>query len=486
MVSIDRVRRGRGTPADSRDTSTSGARATRVHRFARPIGRVGVGLAVLLNLGRAHAGGPLGPEGSAITTSAYTVDLFQGPLTASNRVTGLAGAVAPLAEGIDMHAFNPASPAVRRLHSWSVTEFDVSAGVTFPGALKGLDFDNDGTKGFRYDNFIFVTLAGQVQEGPFGFGATVDVQQYDLGATTGAENVSSVAFRLLQARLLAAVAVTDELTIGGGVRGVLFSLRDAALSKIGLSSFTDLRGVLGMAGVGPEVGALYAPLNWPLRLGVTLRAPVTGRLIPGETTAIDERGDRRLGLLYLPNRVDVPWQVEWGVALQLGPRPLNMKWLDSREVSHDEIESYRKKPDEQRSTVVSRMGRRRYAKLPREKLLVSVSFTFTGPANDAVGIESFLGGVVSRSGEKISFTPRVGVETEPWPGRIVFRSGSYLEPTRFRSGAPRMHGTVGIEVKTFAWDVFGLYEDPMPFRIGGSLDVAREYFGWGVTAGIWN
>ena len=157
VVSIDGVRRGRGTPADPRDTSTPGARDAREHRVAL-VGRVGIGLGVLLNLGPAHAGGPLGPEGSAITTSAYTVDLFQGPLTASNRVTGLAGAVAPLAEGIDMHAFNPASPAVRRLHSWSVTEFDVSAGVTFPGALKGLDFDNDGTKGFRYDNFVFVTL----------------------------------------------------------------------------------------------------------------------------------------------------------------------------------------------------------------------------------------------------------------------------------------------------------------------------------------
>lgn len=385
-----------------------------------------------------------------------------------------------------MHAFNPASPAVRTASSHSVTEFDISAGITFPGALKGLDFDNNGSRGFRYDNFVFVTLAGQVQEGPFGFGATVDIQQYDLGSTTGAENVASVAFRLLQARLLAAVAVTDELTIGGGVRGVLFSLRDAALSKIGFTSFTDLRGVLGMAGLGPEVGALYSPLKLPIRLGVTMRAPVTGRLIPGATTAVESNGDRTLGLLHLPDRVDMPWQLEWGIAFQLGPRPLNAKWLDSRQVSHEEVESYRRTPDEQRSTVISRMGRRKYEKIPREKLLVSISFTATGPAYQAVGLESFLAGVVDRSGEKISFTPRLGVETEPWPGRIVFRAGSYLEPTRFRAGAPRMHGTVGTEIKLFSWDFFGLYEDPLPLRVGGSLDIAREYFGWGLTAGIWN
>jgi len=440
----------------------------------------------LLAAKEARAGGPLGPQSTAITTSDYTVDLFQGPLTASNRVTGLAGAVAPIAEGIDMHAFNAAAPAIRTAHSSQVTEFDISAGLTFPGALKGLDFDNNGARGFTYDNFVFVTVAGQVQEGPFGLGATLDVQQYDLGATTGAESVTSVAFRLLQARLLAAYAVTDELTIGGGVRGVLFSLRDAALSRINLSSFTDLTGVLAMAGIGPEVGAVYAPLKLPLRLGVSARAPVTGRIIPGEQVATDEHGDRRIGLLYLPSRVDVPWQLEWGVAFQLGPRPLNVKWLDSREESRAEVESYRKKPDEPRSALVSRMGRRRYEKLPREKLLLSFSFTVTGPASQAVGLESFLAGVVDRSGEKISFTPRVGIETEPWPSRVVFRAGSYVEPTRFRNGAPRLHGTAGVEVRTLSWDVFGLFEEPMPFRVGGSLDLAREYFGWGVTAGIWH
>lgn len=434
---------------------------------------------------QASAGGPLGPQGTAITTSDYTVDLFQGPLTASNRVTGLAGAVAPIAEGIDMHAFNAAAPAIRTAYSSQVTEFDISAGLTFPGALKGLDFDNNGTRGFTYDNFFFVTLAGQVQEGRFGIGATLDIQQYDLGGT-GAENVSSVAFRLLQARLLAAYQVTDELTVGGGVRGVLFSLRDASLSKINFSSFTDLTGVLAMAGVGPEVGAVYAPLKLPLRLGLSARAPVTGTLIPGEQTEQDQNGDRRLGLLYLPSRVDLPWQLEWGVAFQVGPRPLNVKWLDSRDVDHDEIEAYRKTPDEQRSTVVSRMARRRFEKFPREKLLVSMTFTVTGPAKQAVGLESFLAGVVDRSGEKISFTPRVGIETEPWPTRVVFRAGSYVEPTRFRNGAPRLHGTAGVEVRTLSWDVFGLFEEPMPFRVGGSLDLAREYFGWGVTAGIWH
>ncbi len=441
---------------------------------------------LLARAGEAAAAGPLGAQGTPIDTSSYSVDLFQGPLAASNRVTGLAGAVAPIAEGIDMHAFNAASPAVRSASSHSVTEFDISAGLTLPGSLRNLDYDNNGKRGFAYDNFFFVTMAGQVQQGPFGIGATVDVQQYDLGATTGAEGVSSVAFRLVQARLLAAAALGDELYVGGGLRAALFTLRDAALSGIGLSSLTELRGVLTMAGIGPEIGALWAPLALPLRMGLSLRAPVAGRLIPGDTSALDASGDRRLGKLYLPERVEVPWQIEWGVAVQLGPRPLNVKWLDSREVPHEVVESYRKKPDEERSTVVSRMGRRTHEKVPREKFLLSVSFTATGPVANAVGLESFLAGQIDRSGERVSLTPRVGIETEAWPNRMIFRAGSYVEPTRFRGGARRLHATVGTELKTVSWDFFGLYEDPLPLRVGGSLDISREYFGWSVTAGIWN
>jgi len=471
------ARIGRGDPHRSRGGARGRLRTWASQAFA---------LLVTLAVTPAEAAGPLGRQGAPLDTSRYTVDLFQGPLAASNRVTGLAGAVAPLAEGIDMHAFNAASPAVRTASSRSVTEFDISAGLTLPGGIRDLDYDNNGKRGFAYDNFFFVTMAGQVQQGPFGLGATVDVQQYDLGATTGAEGVSSVAFRLVQARLLAATAVGDELTIGGGLRGVLFTLRDAALSGIGFSSITDLRGVLTMAGVGPEVGALWAPLRLPLRMGLSLRAPVAGQLIPGDTTVVDASGDRRLGKLYLPDRVEVPWQIEWGVAVQLGPRPLNVKWLDSTAVQHEVVESHRKTPDEPRSAVVSRMGRRAYERLPREKLLLSISFTATGPVANAVGLESFLAGQIDRSGERVSLTPRLGVETEAWPNRMMFRAGTYSEPTRFRGGARRLHGTVGMDLKTFSSDVFGLYEDPLPFRIGGSLDFAREYFGWSVTAGIWN
>ncbi len=451
--------------------------------LARP-SALAAGLSLCLGAEAAYADGPLGAQGTPIATSKYSVDLFQGPLTASNRVTGLAGAVAPIADGLDMHAFNAASPAVRTLSSASVTEFDVSAGVTFPSALRQLDFDNNGTRGFTYDNFVFVTLAAQVQEGQFGLGATVDIQQYSLGST-GAESVSSVAFRLIQPRILAAATIGEELHVGGGIRAVVFTLRDAAVSGLQIQSFTDLRSLLTMAGFGPEVGALWAPRKLPMRLGVSLRSPVSGRVLPDEGSRLDASGDRKIGRLYLPERVEVPWQIEWGVAVQLGPRPFNAPWLDSRHSPRQEVESYRKKPDEPRSTVTARMGRRLYEKIPREKFLLSFSFTVTGPTPSAVGLESFLAGKVDRSGEKISFTPRIGVETEALPDWVVFRAGSYLEPTRFREATSRLHGTFGVELKTLSWDIFGLYEDPLPFRVGGSLDVAREYFSWGLTAGIW-
>ena len=67
-------------------------------------------LAVLIASRSAAA---LGPAGSEIDTSNYTIDLHQGPITGSSRVIGLAGTTAPITEGVDGFAVNPASVAMR-------------------------------------------------------------------------------------------------------------------------------------------------------------------------------------------------------------------------------------------------------------------------------------------------------------------------------------------------------------------------------------
>ena len=46
----------------------------------------------------ALADGPLGANGERITTSSYSIDLYQGPVSAGNRVIGLGGAYVAIAE----------------------------------------------------------------------------------------------------------------------------------------------------------------------------------------------------------------------------------------------------------------------------------------------------------------------------------------------------------------------------------------------------
>ena len=96
--------------------------------------------------------------------------------------------------------------------------------------------------------------------------------------------------------------------------------------------------LLTMTGAAPEVGALLMPTGTRWRIGATARAPVSGNTgvnVLGEsilggtdnTTACSPAsGARCVGGFYVPSRVVMPWEVEAGFALQLGPRPLNPGW----------------------------------------------------------------------------------------------------------------------------------------------------------------
>jgi len=430
----------------------------------------------------AAAAGPLGPQGSPITTSSYTLDIFQGPLIGSSRVTAMAGAVVALAAGADIMTANPATPAVRYPFSHSVTDWNAGIEWRFPSQLGTTDFDNNGTKGFAYNDFIFVSSSGYVQEGPVGLGLALDLQQYQLGKIQGAPAISSASVRVASLHLMGAYSIHDELHLGLGLRGALLTLRDAGQNE--LTAVPGTEGLLTMAGLGPELGALWAPRDLPLRIGGALRAPVIGKATSSDIRP-DSAGDLRLGSLFLPRTIQRPWELEWGFAVQLGPRPLNIPWLDPRTIPRRDLERFRKTPDDTRQVLINRYDKHRRKKIPRPKLLISTSFLVTGPSDNAVGMESFLAQRVDRSGRTASFTPRIGVETEPWPDWVWFRAGAYLEPSRFEQSTSRMHATVGAETRVFQTDIFGSFDSPVPFRVGVNLDVARDYYDWNWTWGLW-
>ena len=79
----------------------SGSAQRRTERLTSSVARAAAGgalaLAVLFASRHAHAGGPIGGNGQPITTSEYSLDLYQGPLFAGSRVTGLGGAYVAIA-----------------------------------------------------------------------------------------------------------------------------------------------------------------------------------------------------------------------------------------------------------------------------------------------------------------------------------------------------------------------------------------------------
>ncbi|MBX3231124.1 MAG: hypothetical protein KIT84_37305 [Labilithrix sp.] len=462
----------------------------------RAVGAVLVGAGSFAWSGGAHAGGPLGEQGSRIGTSNYSVDLFQGPVLATTRITGMGGAFTAVAEDTDAIPFNPAAASLRAPYSTTKVDYDLTAGLTLPSSVSGTDFDNNGKVGFTYDNFFWATFGGMLQYGHLGFGLIGSFQNYSLGvpgtpiALPAGEGTSPEAIDNLIVRVLRLDPVMsygffdDQLHVGAGLRVVgLYGV-----GQVAGNSSTE-RSLLESYSVGAQVGSLWAPAQLPLRVGATLRSP-SAYLEQEEGGRIqrNENGDRIAGNVYLPDKVQLPWEVEVGVAVQLWKRPLNVHWEDEDKVPVPETERWRQKQPNGEPEPPWRGARRllkqKYNRIARQKVLLSASAILTGPVANAVGIESMLSQTVERSGEKPVVGVRAGAESEIIPRWFVLRAGTYVEPTRYRTGETRIHGTAGLDFRVLRWSVFGLLDDDTLFRISLSGDIARDYFGWGIGAGF--
>ncbi|MBX3192643.1 MAG: hypothetical protein KF819_37005 [Labilithrix sp.] len=462
----------------------------------------------------ARADGPLGGPGERIGTSDYTIDLFQGPTLASSRVTAMGGSYSAIAEGAEGIPFNAGAASQRQPYSTTHFDYDLTAGVTFPSSVRNTDFDNNGRVGFDYDNFIFATVGGMIQLGRWGFGTAVSLQNYSLGALGGGEqtasSIQSFTTRIFKVDAVLSYGFLDQqLHVGGGLRGAIFTAVDTSVFE---------RLLFGTYGAGAQGSVLWTPHGLPIRVGGTIRSPILASLEVAPNVD-DDGADRVIGVppnaFYLPRGGALPWELEWGIAAQIGKRPLNVPFVDEDAMHGEEVEDERRmQPGDRHEPprlepaykAARRLLKSRYAGLARRKLLVSFSALVTGPTEGAVGIESMLTQYVDRSGKTGTLTLRAGAEAEVIPNRLQLRAGSYLEPTRFRdlqfaevvpgpertsimrSRDPRsrLHGTAGFEVRVLEWSVFGLFADDTSFRISGAIDASRQYFGWSLGAGIWH
>ena len=412
----------------------------------------------------ADAGGPLGPQGSDIKTSAYSLDLFQGPVLASARVVGMAGAYDALAEGAEGIPFNPAAASQRYPYSSSKFDYELTASITFPSSVAGTDFENNGKTFGHHQSSVWGTVGVMMQNEHLGFGTIISLQNYAIVGPS-ASPVKDLTVRVFKVDSVFSYGFfRDQLHVGGGLRGAIFNAVDTSAS-VG-------RLLLGTYGVGAQSGVLWRPRTLPLRLGGTVRSPVLKSFEAGPSSEGGESGDRVIGGFYLPTGVDLPWEAECGVAIQFGERPLNLGWTDETTLGLPVKDAHR-------------VVRARYRAIPREKLLLTFGTLITGPTKGAVGVSSMLAQQVDRSGERSSVTLRGGGEAEVLRDRLQLRAGSYMEPTRFRQSSPRLHGTIGFEVRVLDWSAFGIFPEDNRFRISGAIDGARGYFGWSLAVGSW-
>ncbi len=365
------------------------------------------------------------------------LDLVCGPLITSSRITGLGGAFAGVAEGIDGVVRNPAALANRPHDStswfdWALT-FDW---FVSPGSE--LDWDGDGLVPGRFGagsgEFRAYSLGLMTQLDPFGLGLLGNIYGWTSGEATFsyADVLFGGAWAFAEGELivgLAAEIATLNVTTGVG----------------------DTAAALDLAGPGFGLGLLYRPIGAPWRLGVRFRTtthlePEAGATAPASVLGLP--GDE-------PVLCVVPWQLAAGVSYFLAADP-----------RHRYNPALRQAPPA--------LADRRY-------LLVSAELVVLG-ATEGTSLESLVAGEPRRAGLSPSLGVHLGAEGEVLDGRLRARFGTYLEPRRVDGLAahegPRLHLTGGVELR--------LVELVFDWKATLGFDLAPGWENLTVGVGFWD
>lgn len=169
---------------------------------------------------------------------------------------------------------------------------------------------------------------------------------------------------------------------------------------------------------------------------------------------------------------------------RLAVRPRDEAWLaaeeELQEQEEDELDDQIDDAEDERDARIFALRDR----LPRERYLLTGSLIFLGGVDNSVGLDAFFDQQRRDHRGRASFSFRLGFEMEPWANRLKVRGGMYLEPARteFR---PRLHATGGFDFRLFRWDLFGKV-DPFDVYVGINVDGARDYRTWGLSVGLWH
>lgn len=246
----------------------------------RRLAAAGTFAALALVGGSVRAAGPLGPEGSPITTSDYRIDLSRGVVLAGTRVLGLAGAYVAIAEGVDGNSANPVAPAMRSPHSHDHFDYDLGFGLTFPSAVSGTDLFNSGDRtslSASQNDALFVDLAANLQFGRWGTGVSLHYTTFEVAEPGGQSLGLNARFGGLRVQV-ARSWLDGQFLLGLGSRGtgLVIANKDPEPG--------EPAELFHIEGAAAEVGALFRPNDAPYRIGVAVRSAVITNQLSSEVT----------------------------------------------------------------------------------------------------------------------------------------------------------------------------------------------------------
>lgn len=370
-----------------------------------------------------------------------TLEFHEGPVNSSQRVVGLGGAFAAVAEGAEAHLVNPASFAVRPLTAskrWYDWDFGMSI---FSGLGSSVDLDQNHL-GARADAAQLSQLGFNLKFGRLGVGFHLRSQDYTLRVTSKQRPEARFDFQQSFGGFGFAYALAD----GEWVLGTVLGLGTSRLSDS--SSPEELR--LGSPLGFHNFGFVHAPRGEQWRIGGSLQLPVALR--PQDVAGNPITAPAMLGHRATPSAILLPWQAAVGVAWMWGRRPLNQlpAYLDTAAIR---------------------------GKFPRDYVMVTADLVLTGPGNDAVGVQPYLAGLSAPIGRVGTPSLRAGAESEVIDNRLAVRAGSYFEPSRYQGYLGRVHATGGADVRlTLGWN----------WRISWCFDVAQGYVNSAFGLGLWH
>jgi hypothetical protein len=499
-----------------------------VVRTKQPIERTLILLTLACCVGLSGtAAGQLGPDGSPINTSNYTVDLTRGVVISTSRVVGLAGAGTSLAQGVEGGLQNPAAVAYRGPQWPDWYDYWLAFGLTYP--FQSGDFYNSGRvvgdSSAVSESTLFLIPGAYFQMWNLGIGLTIDSQFVKVEGVINPATMEPQTLRLrfTTFHIQAGYGFLDgQLIIGAGLR----ILRQRTFQSNRVVSDGDLYQSLGL---GAELGVMFRPHHKRWSLGASLFPQLSTGVQTRENVAPNADGDIVVGDFYIPRATKLPTTGSLGFSYQFGLRPTNPPWVSAEALAADELDRLKRRKhaaqereQEEIKAVRARGGpdielcvqavkqkyARKYAKIkqsrketkklawdmlrkryrwgwPRRYYLLTADLWLNGRVDNGVGVESFVFQTVQRSGEKITISPRIGFETEVAPTRMKIRAGAYMEPSRFVESTPRVHGTLGCDISLFKWNVFGLWPDDYRWQISAAFDIARKYRSFSLGVGGW-